>query len=44
MSLLEVENMKIYVSKNDEIYKFDEVYEKYKNGLKRLEDEYRYHL
>ena len=30
--------------KNDEIYKFDEVDEKYKNGLKRLEDEYRYHL
>ena len=30
--------------KNDEIYKFDEIDEKYKNGLKRLEDEYRYHI
>ena len=30
--------------KNDEIYKFNEIDEKYKNGLKRLEDEYRYHI
>lgn len=33
-----------YNIKNDELYKFDEIDEKYKIGLKRLEDEYKYHL